>query len=317
MVLGAGGIVGQAYEAGALAALEHDLGWDPRTADLIVGSSAGSVTGTLLRVGVPASDLAAWAVKAPLSVDGASVINYLDAHRPSLPRPDLRDWLRPWSLPSVALLGSLARRPRSFNPMAAVMTLLPPGRIDISEPAQMLDDVAPGAWPEGLWICAVRRTDGRRVVFGRRGAPEVSLARAVAASCAIPGIFTPVRVAGIDYLDGGAHSPTNADVLRKEDLDVVVVISPMSAAHGRARSLDAPVRWLNHHRLERELRSFRARGTAVVRVEPGPAAVSAMGLNPMAETRSERIILESFIETGAHAASESVRTRLVPRRATR
>ena len=53
LVLGAGGLVGQANHAGALAALEHDLGWDPRTAEIVVGSSAGSLTGTALRLGVP------------------------------------------------------------------------------------------------------------------------------------------------------------------------------------------------------------------------------------------------------------------------
>ena len=63
LVLGAGGVVGQAYHAGVLAVLEHDCGWDPRSADVIVGTSAGSITGTLLRAGVPASELAAWAVQ--------------------------------------------------------------------------------------------------------------------------------------------------------------------------------------------------------------------------------------------------------------
>ena len=52
LVLGAGGIVGQAYHAGVLAALEVDLGWDARTADVIVGTSAGSVMGTALRMGL-------------------------------------------------------------------------------------------------------------------------------------------------------------------------------------------------------------------------------------------------------------------------
>src|SRR5256885_11906648 len=85
LVLGAGGIVGQAYHAGVLAALEHDLGWDPRTADLIVGSSAGSVTGTLLRLGVPAHDLAAWAVEAPLSVEGAPLQEVLGGDPPDFP----------------------------------------------------------------------------------------------------------------------------------------------------------------------------------------------------------------------------------------
>jgi predicted acylesterase/phospholipase RssA len=49
LVLGAGGMSGQAYHAGALAALAHDTGWDPRTADVVVGTSAGAVTGALLR----------------------------------------------------------------------------------------------------------------------------------------------------------------------------------------------------------------------------------------------------------------------------
>lgn len=310
LVLGAGGIVGQAYQAGALAALEHDLGWDPRTADVIVGSSAGSVTGTLLRLGVRASDLAAWAVEAPLSVEGASVIDYLDTRRPTFTNIGLRDWLRPWKFPSAALIGRLARQPFHFHLLAALMTLVPNGRIDISPVAELLDDLAPAAWPRGLWICAVRRNDGRRVVFGRGRSPHVSLSRAVAASCAIPGVFTPVRAGDIDYIDGGVHSPTNADVLRTEDIDLVVAISPLSAAHGRTRSIDAPFRWRNHRLLERELAALRARGATIVRVEPGPSSVSAMGLNPMSETRSARIIMESFLETGAFAAEPSVRERL-------
>jgi NTE family protein len=312
LVLGAGGIVGQAYHAGVLAALENDLGWDPRAADLIVGSSAGSVTAALLRLGVPASDLAAWAVKAPPSVRGSSVIGYLEGNREELTRPELHDWLRPWRVPSAALLARLARRPWGVRPLAALMTLVPPGRIDITQPAELLDDIAPAGWPQGLWICAVRLSDGRRVVFGRPGSPVVALSRAVAASCAIPGYFAPVRAGDDSYLDGGAHSPTNADVLRKEDFDLVLAISPMSAAGGRARSVDAPLRWLNHRRLERELRVVKARGTPVVRFAPGPASLSAMGINPMTETRSARIILESFIETGTHVASHPARDRLVP-----
>src|SRR6478735_12821583 len=70
LVLGAGGVVGQAYHAGVLAMLEHDIGWDPRKADVIVGTSAGSITGMLLRVGIPAAELAAWTVRAPLSAEG-------------------------------------------------------------------------------------------------------------------------------------------------------------------------------------------------------------------------------------------------------
>src|ERR1700733_4205431 len=59
LVLGAGGVVGQAYQAGVLAALQREIGWDPRAATTIVGTSAGAVTGAALRAGVPAPDLAA------------------------------------------------------------------------------------------------------------------------------------------------------------------------------------------------------------------------------------------------------------------
>jgi len=65
LVLGGGGAVGAAYHAGALAAIEQDLGWDARNAAVIVGTSAGSLVGALLRLGVPATDLAALTVGAP------------------------------------------------------------------------------------------------------------------------------------------------------------------------------------------------------------------------------------------------------------
>src|SRR5580698_7831356 len=74
LVLGAGGVVGQAYQAGVLAALEREIGWDPRLATVIVGTSAGSVTGAALRVGVPATDLAATATGAPLSRRGSALL---------------------------------------------------------------------------------------------------------------------------------------------------------------------------------------------------------------------------------------------------
>lgn len=310
LVLGAGGIVGQAYQAGALTALEHDLGWDPRTADVIVGSSAGSVTGALLRLGVPASDLAAFAVKAPLTVEGAAIMDLFDEDRYEAPVFGMRDLLRPWRPPPAALLRRLALEPWRLRPGTALAAMMPPGRIDITQPAELLDDVSKARWPDRLQVCAVRRDDGRRVVFGRSWSSSVSLARAVAASCAIPGVFAPVRIGGTDYVDGGVHSPTNADVLRSQDLDLVIVVSSMSAAKGRARTVDGPYRWMVHRRLERELRPLRARGVRVVRIEPGHRSLSAMGLNAMAQDRSDRVILASFLETGRFLARENVRERL-------
>lgn len=309
LVLGAGGIVGQAYQAGVLAALEAELGWDPRTAEVIVGSSAGSLTGTALRLGVPAHDLEASALGEPVSAEGA----FLDAFAhegPEIPPFDPRHALRGWRLPSPRLIARTARRPWAFRPTAAAVTLLPAGFVDIAGSVDALSAHLGVEWPTGLWICAARRDDGARTVFGRAGSPEAPLGRAVAASCAIPGYFAPVEIGGVEYLDGGVHSPTNADVLRNEGLDLVVVVSSMSAAHGRARVPGASFRWAAHRRLEQEVRRLRSAGTEVVRIEPSAATVAAMGMNAMASDRSAPVARAAHADTAAYLATSRVTGKL-------
>ena len=126
-------------------------------------------------------------------------------------------------------------------------------------------------------------------MFGRAGSPFARLSEAVAASCAIPSYFAPVPIGARHYIDGGVHSATNADVLVHAGLDVVIVVSPMSAAHGTSRGADAGMRWAMHRRLEREIRRLRAQGTKVVRFEPSAATLAVMGLNAMAEDRSAEV----------------------------
>ncbi|QYG94906.1 patatin-like phospholipase family protein [Iamia sp. SCSIO 61187] len=310
LVLGAGGLVGQAYQAGVLAALEHDLDWDPRTADVIVGSSAGSITATLLRLGVPATDLAAFAVEAPLSVEGA-LLSVLGDAPPDLAPFAVRDLVRPWHVPSPALVARSLRRPWAFRPTVAALTLLPAGRVDIEGEAEALATATDGQpWPDGLWIATVRRRDGARVVFGRPGAPPASLPKAVTASCSIPGYFRPVRIDGAEHVDGGVHSSTNADVLRAEGLDLVVVVASMSVAGGWAPTPDAVVRRAVHRRLEREVARLRRRGTEVVRVEPSARVLRAMGVNAMADDRAEDVVREAFLDTGRRTADPRVAARL-------
>jgi NTE family protein len=312
LVLGAGGVVGQAYHAGVLAALELDLGWDPRTADLIVGSSAGSVTGALLRLGVSAEDLAAWAVDAPLSLESSALHEALDDPDFEFPPLTWRDVVRRWRPPHPSLVGRVLRHPWNIRPSVAAMTMMPSGRVDIMARVEAFGQATPDAWPDGLWICTVRRHDGRRVVFGRSGSPPASLAKAVAASCAIPGYFTPVNINGQDHFDGGVHSPTNADVLLREDLDLVIVSSPMSAARGRSRRLDSAFRWSSHRRLAKEVDRLRRQGTEIVRFEPSERVLAAMGYNAMATDRSAAVVQEALFDTGAHALHPPVAKRLAP-----
>ncbi|WP_325597152.1 patatin-like phospholipase family protein [Iamia sp.] len=311
LVLGAGGVVGQAYQAGVLTSLAHDLGWDPRTAEVVVGTSAGSVTATLLRLGVSASDLAAGAVEAPLSDEGAPVIEELRGDPPAIPPPTWRNVARPWRPPSPSLLVRNLRRPWAFRPSVAALTLMPAGTVDIERQAEALAEATEGApWPERLWICTVRRRDGARVVFGRPGAPSAPLSKAVLASCAIPGYFRPIGIDGEEHLDGGVHSSTNADVLRDEGLDLVIVVASMSVAGGWAAVPDVLLRRGVHRRLDRELSRLRRAGTTVVRIEPGPRVLRAMGVNAMADGRGADVVREAFLDTGRRTSQPEVAARL-------
>jgi NTE family protein len=298
LVLGAGGVVGQAYQAGVLAALHREMNWDPRSASVIVGTSAGSVTGAALRVGVPAPDLAASLYGVPTSRRGGAILRrVLPPDAGPLPTPTLAALFRPWQLPSPALLTRIARRPLAFRPEVVASTLLPKGNVDISERARGLDDYIGDRWPDGLRICAVRRTDGQRVVFGRHGSPQTRLAPAVLASCAIPGYFRPVRISGTEYVDGGVHSVTNADVLRSEGLDLVIIVSSLSTAQGMADGPDGLLRRAIHRRTEREVQKLERAGTPVICLEPDSECRRVMGLRAMAEDRSPRVIEAAYEET--------------------
>lgn len=307
LVLGAGGNVGQAYHAGVLTALENDLGWDPRTADVLVGTSAGSVVGTLLALGAPASDLAASIVEAPLSPDGAPVLEPIQQVSGPLPPLSLMSLFRgPWRPPSPALIARAMRRPWAVRPDVVAMTLLPDGNLDLFDHAGEALRSLGERFPPQLRICAARRSDGRRVVFGRAGSPPAPLSHAVAASCAIPGYFSPVSINGVSYFDGGVHSPTNADVLRDAELDLVIVLSPMSSVRGRGRGLQATMRRDAHRRLAREVAVLRAAGTSVVRFEPGRRALAVMSGDALATDQARAIVQAGFLEGGRWASSSRV-----------
>ncbi|MET0154475.1 MAG: patatin-like phospholipase family protein [Candidatus Binatia bacterium] len=312
LVLGAGGIVGHAFHAGVLSALAEATRWDPRSAEIIVGTSAGSRVGALLRAGITAGDLAAFAAGERPSEDGARFLARLgppaklppftlaglfaDFPAASSPRFLLRAALRPWE----ARFGSV---------LAAA---LPVGRVSTEEMVAGLRRAVGEGWPERpLWICTVRLDDGQRVVFGQDGAPAVAVATAVAASSAIPGFFAPVEHEGVRYVDGGVHSPTNLDLLAGLRLDLIVVSSPMSTVGGPPRfSAEFPSRLLSRLRLAQEARQVRARGTAVVTFQPDPADQRVMGSNAMDPSRRRPVVLRMRESAGRRLERKDVRERL-------
>lgn len=311
LVLGAGGVVGGAFHAGVLSALAEATGFDPRAATLVVGTSAGSLTGAFLRAGLSAQDLAARARGDPLSREGERLLGRLEG-MPSFPALELGDFARGSAEPRVLLRAGL--RPWRVRPGALAAALLPEGRTPWEPIQRLVDRLHGDRWAKDpFWVCALELSEGRRVVFGQAGSPESSVGRAVAASCAIPGVFRPVRIGAARYVDGGAHSPTNLDVVRPLGLDLVIVSSPMSVAGGRyGLGADLPVRILCRGRLVREAASVRRSGTPVVAFQPTDEDRRAMGLDPMDPARRARVTAQVHESTLRRLARADVRARLAP-----
>lgn len=284
LVLAGGGMVGTAFHIGALTALHEASGWDPRDADLIIGTSAGSMIGTMLRIGVaPADQLARIDGREP-SAEAAAVYERLRVPTPPQiprfepPRPQLPD------------AGAIARALRvrgSQQQRALLAALIPDGAVPFpAGPIERIDEILSG-FPAGLWITAVRVSDGALVVFGRDPV-KATVPEAVMASCAIPGFFTPIEIGGERHVDGGLRSMANADLARGQELDAVIVSSPMTfapiAPGPLGRALAGPLR----QRLQHELRVLRREGLPVLVLEPDAALRRTMGVNPMDPGKRQR-----------------------------
>ncbi|MCB1017249.1 MAG: patatin-like phospholipase family protein [Acidimicrobiales bacterium] len=281
LVLGAGGVIGRSYTIGTLAALADSARWDARTAAVIVGTSAGAGTGATLRLGLSPADHRARLTGRPISPEGHRLVGDL-SYVTEFDEPEPPRGLAGRRPQAPGLVRHGLRRPWPTGLGVGISGLLPRGTVPIGPLGDKLRLLYGSGWPDDpLWICALRMSDGRRVVFGRDPAPGSPacppLARAVEASSAIPGYFEPVEVDGELYLDGAAHSSTNADLLADRGLDGVVVISPMSAV---GEELRWHPRWASragyHKVLGLEVDRVEAAGTPVLVFEPTGADLELM-----------------------------------------
>ncbi len=288
LVFGCGGSLGHAWAVCALRRLEQRTGFDPRTVDVIVGTSAGAVLAAMVGAGVGPAELHA-------RLDRTLERAQRDAaaagdHLPPAPR----------GLPlSVRLFaqGLLGARP----PLVGLAGLLPPGRepgLAVEQPVASLETTAGWVRHPRTWIVTIDCATGERIAFGREGAPPATIREAVAASCAVPGWVAPVDIGGRRYLDGGVVSPTSADLLLGEGLDEVIVISPLTSRHfAWPRSLaQAAERVLRSHMsrtLQREVDALEAAGVEVTRLEPTARDLALMGPNFM-DRRRARAVLQTW-----------------------
>jgi NTE family protein len=211
-----------------------------------------------------------------------------DADRNAGARFQLDLWPPPVVPGSWRLALATLRNPRSYPPATVAAGWMPRGFISTEPLKETVRRVVPSGWSPhpGLRIVASDYATGKRVVFGREGAPPAELADAVAASCAIPGFYKPVEIAGSRYVDGGMWSTSNLDVMGKRDLDLVICLNPTSSLHP-TRAYN-PLEWLprliregSGRRLGSEAKKLRADGAEVVLIQPTAEDLDSMGSNLM------------------------------------
>ncbi len=302
LVLGAGGVLGAAWTIGALHAIAENEGFEPHESDVLIGTSAGSVLAALLGAGLTASDLLAHQQGMPLPHEAGTDWDYDRSTGGALPsRPR-------FTVGSPALLRRTLARPRRIPPLAVLAALAPSGKGTLAEVGRMVGSVAAeDGWVprEGIWVVAMDYDSGRRVAFGREGAPAAMLDEAVMASCAIPGWYAPITIGGRRYVDGGTCSTTSVDLLAGEELDEVYVLAPMASFvidHPRALAsrLERRVRRQVTRRMLHETAKVRGSGADITLLTPGPEDLAAIGANLMDPSRRLHVV-ETSMRTSAAA----------------
>ncbi|HTJ68220.1 MAG TPA: patatin-like phospholipase family protein [Actinospica sp.] len=315
LVLGGGGTLGAAWMIGALRAIEQQTGFDARGAQLIVGTSAGSILAALLGAGASAEEL--WQHQRGEQVEhgplAGHIFDYDQAAGGAAPPMPIPGWLG-----SPRLIARSVRHPRRYPGTAVLSAFLPPGRGSLGDIGQMVEDVIPsGTWSPhpGIRIVAMDYDSGERVVFGRAGAPPIGLAEAVVASCSIPGWFPPARLGERRFVDGGTVSNTNLDVLAADEmpggraLDEIFVLAP-SAARGYDKPasvlgrIERSFRHLVTRQMLHEVIQARKEGTKVHVLCPGPEDLEVIGANLMDPSRRVEVLDTALRTAAATIAAE-------------
>jgi len=249
LVLAGGGVAGIAWELGVLRGVQDaDPGLESSVvaADVVVGTSAGSAVAGQITSGTPLEDLYA-AQLAP----GSSEIE-VDF--------DMDDLIARFA--SVADGATTAEEIRW---RIGALALATPTVEESARRAAIAARLPVHAWPDRVvLLAAIEAETGELTVFTRES--RVSLVDAVAASCAVPGVWPPVTIDGHRYVDGGVRSGTNADLAA--GCDRVLIITPTSA--------DAPSPWGD---LAGEIELLRPADVRVLHADE--ASLAAFGTNPL------------------------------------
>jgi NTE family protein len=251
LVLGGGGVTGVAWEIGLLHGLAES-GVDLADADLVLGSSAGSVVGASIVTG---HSLAA-------------------AYRGQLEPPERADGARV----SVSIIASMiwanliSRDPVRAAARIGKMALAAKTESEADRRRALAGRLATHEWPERkLQVTALDARSGELTVFD--AASGVPLVDAVGASCAVPGVWPPVTIGSRRFIDGGIRSPANADLAA--GYGRVVIVAPITRGLGRGTSVS------------HQAAALTAAGARVIVLQPDAAAAAAIGRNVLDPARRE------------------------------
>ena len=290
LVLGGGGVLGEAWLMGVLAGVEDATGFDLRDCEHFVGTSAGAIVATHLAAGErprrpPAAEGAEQLQTASSKpAEGLAAAAVVAARRAG----------------AVALAAGSAFAPLALGvaePGGAVLRTLMLRRLP--RPHQTLERLraqverSAARFDGRLRVVAVDRGSGRRVVFGAPGSPPAEVADAVVASCTVPWLFAPVEIGGREYVDGGIWSPTNLDVAPAGRGTWVLCLNPTGNLVGSHRVLEV-VRQVSRSAVSVEALVLRRRGAQVRLAAPGAEAAAAMGSNFMDSEPRERVLAAAY-----------------------
>lgn len=249
LVLGGGGVTGVAWELGILTGLAG-AGVDLTDADLVIGTSAGSIVGTFVAAGV---DLQA-RYERQLAPPSGEIAGRLGM--PLLARY------------ALAVLGS--RDARSFGVRMGQLALAAKTVPEHERRQVIAARLGVTEWPERrLQITAVDAATGEFRAFDRSSG--VSIVDAVGASCAVPGVWPPVTIDGRRWIDGGMRSATNADLA--SGCSRIVIVAPTTFGGRGVRGAAG------------QAAELRAAGAQVVLITPDAAARRAIGRNVLDPAR--------------------------------